>query len=163
MAMRALVTGGAGFIGSHLIDRLVSRGDQVTVLDNMSSGKLEFIQQHVDSGNITLINGDITDFDDVKKVMKDIDCVYHLAANPDIRLGTKITDTDLKQGTIATYNVLESMRIFGVKRIVFASSSGFLPFSTLPLQLPHFLWACLWPNHSDLHPYLLSWLCGLPS
>lgn len=123
MAMRALVTGGAGFIGSHLIDRLVSRGDQVTVLDNMSSGKLEFIQQHVDSGNVTLINGDITDFDDVKKVMKDIDCVYHLAANPDIRLGTKITDTDLKQGTIATYNVLESMRIFGVKRIVFASSS----------------------------------------
>ena len=67
MAMRALVTGGAGFIGSHLIDRLVSRGDQVTVLDNMSSGKLEFIQQHVDSGNVTLIDGDITDFDDVQK------------------------------------------------------------------------------------------------
>ena len=61
---KVIVTGGAGFIGSHLIDRLVSRGDQVTVLDNMSSGKLEFIQQHVDSGNVTLIDGDITDFDD---------------------------------------------------------------------------------------------------
>ena len=117
MFMRALVTGGAGFIGSHLIDRLVSRGDHVTVLDNLSSGKLEFINHHIESKNITLVNGDITDFDDVHNVMKDIDCVYHLAANPDIRLGTKITDTDLKQGTIATYNILESMRRFGVKKI----------------------------------------------
>ena len=121
--MRALVTGGAGFIGSHLIDRLISRGDKVVVLDNLSSGKVEFIQGHIDSGSVMLIDGDITIFDDVLNAMNGIDCVFHLAANPDIRLGTKITDTDLKQGTIATYNIVESMRRCGVKKIVFASSS----------------------------------------
>jgi len=121
--MRALVTGGAGFIGSHLIDRLVSRGDEVVVLDNLSSGKVEFIQAHIDSGSVVLIQGDITNFDDVHGAIDRIDCVFHLAANPDIRLGTKITDTDLKQGTIATYNIVESMRRCEVKKIVFASSS----------------------------------------
>jgi len=55
--------------------------------------------------------------------MEDVECVFHLAANPDIRLGTQITDTDLKQGTIATYNILESMRVNEVKKIIFASSS----------------------------------------
>lgn len=117
------MTGGAGFIGSHLIDRLVSRGDKVVVLDNLSSGKVEFIQSHIDSGSVVLVEGDITNFDDVYGAMDGIDCVFHLAANPDIRLGTKITDTDLKQGTIATYNIVESMRRCDVKKIVFASSS----------------------------------------
>ena len=121
--MRALVTGGAGFIGSHLIDRLIGRGDEVVVLDNLSSGNLEFIQAHLDSGKATLVEGDITRFEDVEPAMKGIDCVFHLAANPDIRLGTRVTDTDLQQGTIATYNIVESMRLHGVKTIAFASSS----------------------------------------
>jgi len=121
--MRALVTGGAGFIGSHLIDRLVSRGDTVVVIDNLSSGNLDFIQNHIDSGKVSLIRGDITNYQDVLSAMSGIECVFHLAANPDIRLGTKITDTDLKQGTIATYNIVEAMRIEGVKKIAFASSS----------------------------------------
>jgi len=122
--MRALVTGGAGFIGSHLIDRLVARGDHVVVLDNLSSGNLDFIQGHLDSGDAVLVNGDLRSLDDVKQAMAmDIDCVYHLAANPDIRLGTRVTDTDLNQGTVATYNVVEAMRLAGVKKIAFASSS----------------------------------------
>ena len=122
--MRALVTGGAGFIGSHLIDRLVARGDHVVVLDNLSSGNLAFIQGHLDSGDAVLVNGDLRSLDDVKQAMAmDIDCVYHLAANPDIRLGTRVTDTDLNQGTVATYNVVEAMRLAGVKKIAFASSS----------------------------------------
>tara|TARA_B110000444_G_C18812090_1_gene583186 strand:+ start:700 stop:1722 length:1023 start_codon:yes stop_codon:yes gene_type:complete len=121
--MRALVTGGAGFIGSHLIDRLIGRGDTVVVVDNLSSGNLAFIQGHLDSGKATLVEGDITVFDDVMSAMKGIDCVYHLAANPDIRLGTRITDTDLKQGTLATYNIVEAMRINEVPTIAFASSS----------------------------------------
>jgi UDP-glucose 4-epimerase len=121
--MRALVTGGAGFIGSHLIDRLVSRGDTVVVIDNLSSGNLDFIQNHIDSGKVSLVRGDITNYQDVLSAMSGIECVFHLAANPDIRLGTKITDTDLKQGTIATYNIVEAMRIEGVKKIAFASSS----------------------------------------
>jgi UDP-glucose 4-epimerase len=121
--MRALVTGGAGFIGSHLIDRLVSRGDTVVVIDNLSSGNLDFIQNHIDSGKVSLVRGDITNYQDVLSAMSGIECVFHLAANPDIRLGTKITDTDLQQGTIATYNIVEAMRVEGVNKIAFASSS----------------------------------------
>lgn len=119
--MRSLVTGGAGFIGSHLIDRLVARGDQVLVLDNLSSGKEEFLSHH--DSQVTLVKADITDFDSISSHFEGVDVVYHFAANPDIRLGTQITDTDLKQGTLATYNVVESMRIHNVPTIMFASSS----------------------------------------
>ena len=119
--MRSIVTGGAGFIGSHLIDRLVARGDEVLVLDNLSSGKAEFLSHH--TSNVTHVNVDITDFDAMSPHFEGVDVVYHFAANPDIRLGTEITDTDLKQGTIATYNVVESMRIHNVPTIMFASSS----------------------------------------
>ena len=121
--MRALVTGGAGFIGSHLVDRLVSQGDEVLVVDNLSSGVLGFIQSHIDSGAVKFHKVDLKDLDSLKPLMNGVDMVYHLAANPDIRLGTRITDTDLKEGTIATYNVLESMRLAGVGKIAFASSS----------------------------------------
>ena len=123
-AMRALVTGGAGFIGSHLIDRLVGRGDHVVVLDNLSSGQKSFIAHHIETGAVTLVEGDLTILEDVKKAMSmEIECVFHLAANPDIRLGTRVTDTDLQQGTVATYNVVEAMRMNDVKKIAFASSS----------------------------------------
>ena len=122
--MRALVTGGAGFIGSHLIDRLVARGHDVVVIDNLSSGDVGFIQPHLDNGRVRLVEGDICNPADVGRAMAmEIDCVFHLAANPDIRLGTRITDTDLQQGTVATYNILEAMRLNDVGRIVFASSS----------------------------------------
>lgn len=121
--MRALVTGGAGFIGSHLVDRLVARGDKVLVVDNLSSGVLDFIKDHIENGNVEFSNTDLKDLDALKPLMHGVDIVYHLAANPDIRLGTRITDTDLNEGTIATYNVLESMRLAGVKKIAFASSS----------------------------------------
>ena len=121
--MRALVTGGAGFIGSHLIDELVDAGYEVKIIDNLSSGDLNLISHQPEAGNVEFVKGDLTVLDDVMQATKNIDCVFHMAANPDIRLGTQITDTDLKQGTIATYNILESMRVNGVKKIVFASSS----------------------------------------
>ena len=122
-SMRALVTGGAGFIGSHLIDGLIDAGYQVRILDNLSSGSLSLINHQLENENVEFVQGDLTSIEDVKQATKDIDCVFHMAANPDIRLGTKITDTDLKQGTIATYNILESMRLNGIEKIVFASSS----------------------------------------
>ena len=75
------------------------------------------------AGNAEFIEGDITSIDDVLQATKEVDVVFHMAANPDIRLGTQVTDTDLKQGTIATYNILEAMRINNVNKIVFASSS----------------------------------------
>jgi|TARA_B110000196_G_scaffold71604_1_gene61412 UDP-glucose 4-epimerase len=117
-----LVTGGAGFIGSHLVDVLVAQGKSVRVFDNLSSGREEFLAHHGDS--IEIIRADLLNLDEVKAAMVGIETVHHLAANPDIRLGTEVTDTDLRQGTIATYNVLEAMRVSGVKRISFASSSA---------------------------------------
>ena len=75
--MRALVTGGAGFIGSHLIDRLVARGDEVVIIDNLSSGHASFIQGHLDSGKAVMVEGDICVPEDVSKAMAmDIDCVF---------------------------------------------------------------------------------------
>lgn len=119
--MVILVTGGAGFVGSHLVDQLVEDGHTVRVFDNFSSGREDFLEHHGDT--IQTIVGDLLDLDAVKSAMKGVDMVYHLAANPDIRLGTQVTDTDLKQGTVATYNVLEAMRLEGTKHIAFASSS----------------------------------------
>ncbi|MDE0953428.1 MAG: NAD-dependent epimerase/dehydratase family protein [Candidatus Poseidoniales archaeon] len=119
-----LVTGGAGFIGSHLVDALVAKGLQVRVLDNFSSGREEFLTHHSNTNNVEIIRADLLDLEAVKESMEGIHTVHHLAANPDIRLGTEITDTDLQQGTIATYNVLEAMRHNNVKRISFSSSSA---------------------------------------
>ncbi len=121
--MRALVTGGAGFIGSHLVDELVDAGYSVKIIDNLSSGNLALVNHQLAAGNAEFIEGDITSIDDVLQATKEVDVVFHMAANPDIRLGTQVTDTDLKQGTIATYNILEAMRINNVNKIVFASSS----------------------------------------
>ena len=119
-----LVTGGAGFIGSHLVDALVNDGHRVRVFDNFSSGREEFLFHHKDSGMVEIHRADLLDLEAVKKSMKGVGMVHHLAANPDIRLGTEVTDTDLKQGTLATYNVLEAMRMEGVSRISFSSSSA---------------------------------------
>lgn len=119
--MRAFVIGGAGFIGSHIVDRLVERGDAVTVFDNLSVGKRAFIGEHVDAGRVTLIEGDTLDREALTAV-RDHDVVFHLAANPEARWGLDDTRLDLEQGTIATYNVLEAMRASGVAKFVFASS-----------------------------------------
>ena len=119
-----LVTGGAGFIGSHLVDALVSRGINVRVFDNFSSGREEFLSHHQGTGNVEVVRGDLLNIDEVQSAMSGIEMVHHLATNPDIRLGTEVTDTDLKQGTLATYNVLESMRKVGVNKISFSSSSA---------------------------------------
>ena len=120
--MRYFVSGGAGFIGSHLVDRLIEMGE-VTVYDNLSSGKREFIEHYLSRDNFRFIQADLMELDTLQKAMKDHDAVFHLAANPDARAGIRDTSLDLKQGTIATYNVLEAMRLNGIKKIVFASSS----------------------------------------
>jgi UDP-glucose 4-epimerase len=133
--MKAFVTGGAGFIGSHLVDRLVAEGNQVTVFDNLSSGKNEFIKQHVGKGDFKLIKADLLDLDKVKETIGRHDVVFHLAANPEARRGIENTELDLKQETIATYNVLEAMRVNGVKEIVF-SSSGTIYGETPVIPLP---------------------------
>jgi UDP-glucose 4-epimerase len=120
--MKYFVTGGAGFIGSHLVDRLVATGE-VTVYDNLNSGKTEFIEQHLSRANFQLVQADLLEPEDLQEAMKGHDVVFHLAANSEARASIEDTDIDLKQGTIATYNILEAMKLASVKKIVFASSS----------------------------------------
>jgi UDP-glucose 4-epimerase len=119
--MRSLVVGGAGFIGSHMVDRLVERGP-VTVYDNLSVGKRAWIEGHLAAGRATLVEADALDLERLAEAMKGHDVVVHLAANPEARWGLERTRLDLEQGTIATYNVLEAMRRAGVPRLVFSSS-----------------------------------------
>lgn len=123
--MKYFVTGGAGFIGSHIVDSLIKQGHDVTVYDNLSSGKKDFIQHHLKNKKFIFVKNDILNFSVLKKTMKGHDFVFHLSANPDIKYSSKKeTDLDLKQGTIATYNVLEAMRLNNVQKIAFASSSA---------------------------------------
>lgn len=121
--MKAFVTGGAGFIGSHVVDSLIKQGHTVTVYDNLSSGKKEFISQHLKHDTCRFIKADLLSFKKVEKEIAGHDTVFHFAANPHVRLGEIHTDLDMNQGVIATYNVLEAMRHHAIKKIVFSSSS----------------------------------------
>jgi UDP-glucose 4-epimerase len=122
--LQYFVTGGAGFIGSNIVDRLIANPENsVTVYDNLSTGKREFLVEHESNERFKFIQGDLLNLDKVKESISGHDFVFHMAANADIRLGTDKTDTDLKNGIRATYNVLESMRIASVPKIAFSSSS----------------------------------------
>jgi UDP-glucose 4-epimerase len=123
MNKKIVVTGGAGFIGSHLVDRLLSLGDEVTVVDNLSSGRLEFLKAHLKNTNFKFVKLDILELEKLTKAIRGADVIYHLAANPDVRLGAENTRLHLEQNIIATYNVLEAMRINQQQNIVFTSTS----------------------------------------
>ena len=123
---RYLVTGGAGFIGSNLTDRLLADGHQVTVFDNFSSGQREFIETASTSGDFSLVEGDLLDEAALQSAMRDCDFVFHMAANADIRSGLEAPRRDVEQNTLATFNVLEAMRAHGVRGIAFASSAAAL-------------------------------------
>jgi UDP-glucose 4-epimerase len=124
---RFFVTGAAGFIGSNLVDRLLSLGHAVTGYDNFSTGQHPFIAEAKAKPAFTLVEGDILDekrLGDAVKGGGGHDFVFHLAANADVRFGTNHPRRDLEQNTIATYNVLEAMRQAGVKRIGFSSTGS---------------------------------------
>jgi UDP-glucose 4-epimerase len=120
--MQILVTGGAGFIGSHLIDRLIDANHEVVCLDNFSSGRPELIADSLERG-LDLIEGDLLNPMDIRKAVKGCDLVYHLAANPDVRLGADNTNIHLEQNVLATYNLLEEMRRQGTLNLGFTSTS----------------------------------------
>lgn len=117
--MKVFITGGAGFIGSHISDYLIEKGFLVTVYDNFSTGSKKFLKNH---NNLRIINADVLDSIKLKKAIKGHDIVYHFSANADVRKGVEKTDLDLEQETIATYKVLDAMRIQNVNKIVFPSS-----------------------------------------
>jgi UDP-glucose 4-epimerase len=122
--VRYLVTGGAGFIGSSLVDRLLRDGHDVTVYDDLSTGRVEFLQDAVPQRRFRLIRGDLLAFDALSANMAGHDFVFHLAANADVRLGTEHPRKDLEQNTVATFNVLEAMRRHGISRIAFSSTGS---------------------------------------
>lgn len=132
--MKAFVTGGAGFIGSHLVDRLISDGYNVTVFDNLSSGKKEFISHHLESTDFLFVKADLLDKKKLEEEIKGHDIVFHIAANPDVRSG--VDDPSMAEKDMqATYNLLDAMRKTNVKKIVFSSSSviyGETPEKPLP-------------------------------
>jgi UDP-glucose 4-epimerase len=120
---RVLVTGGAGFIGSHLVDRLVSEGSDVVVLDDFSNGKRENLNEHFGKPNFCLVEGDVKDKADVKKALAGVDVVFHLAAIVSVDFSVKNPLLVNKVNVGGTLNVLrESLKAAGVKRFVYASS-----------------------------------------
>jgi UDP-glucose 4-epimerase len=121
--MKAFVTGGAGFIGSHVVDRLIQDGRSVTVFDNLSTGFEENLSAHAGSGFLTIHRGDVLDAAALTRAMEGHDMLFHFQANADVRGGIKNTRADLEQNTIGTWNALEAARLAGVRTIVFASSA----------------------------------------
>lgn len=116
-----IVTGGAGFIGSTMVDELASRGARVTIVDNFSTGFREFVCKHE---NATLAEGDLLDPDFLDKTFRGHDFVFHFAANADVKDGLLHPRKDVEQNTLATHNVLEAMRKNGIKEIAFSSTGS---------------------------------------
>ncbi|MHA2141112.1 MAG: SDR family NAD(P)-dependent oxidoreductase [Candidatus Thorarchaeota archaeon] len=120
---KVLVTGGAGFIGSHLVDRLM-KDNQVIVLDDLSTGDAKNLQQHEGKARFHFVKGSITSVDDLSAVTDEVDIVYHFAAQPDVRLSTERPLWDFEINVQGSLKLLEALRRNDIKRIVFASSGG---------------------------------------
>jgi len=121
---RVLVTGGAGFIGSHVVDRLVDEGLEVRILDNLSSGSLDNLAHHKDNSKVEVVVGDLKRMEDVAKALERVDVVFHFAANPEVRVSAINPEVHFNENVVATFNLLEAMRREGVRELVFASSSS---------------------------------------
>lgn len=119
-----VVTGCAGFIGSSMVDRLLSQGHKVVGIDNFSTGLREFLVDALKNENFTLEEKDLLDLESFSYTFKDIDAVFHFSANADVRSGVDRPRVDLEQNTIVTHNVLEAMRVNNVKRIAFSSTGS---------------------------------------
>jgi len=122
--LKVLVTGGAGFIGSHLVDRLVDLGCQVIVLDNLSTGKLENIAHHLSSnGKVKLVRADIRDVELVNKLVKDCQVIFHEAAVVGVKRYVENPINVIEVNVLGTRNILDAARKYDVKRLILASTS----------------------------------------
>jgi UDP-glucose 4-epimerase len=121
---KALITGGAGFIGSTLADQLSADGVEVVIYDDLSRGRSEFIAEACARPGVEFVQGDVLDGELVRRSLEGCDTVFHLAANADVRHGLDHPQRDVEQNTVATSSVLEAMRAAGVHKIAFASTGS---------------------------------------
>ena len=121
---RALVTGGAGFIGSNLAQRLHEAGCEVVVLDDFRTGRREFLSDLMGRSGFRLVEGDVLDRSLIRDAVRGCDWVFHLQANADVRHGLEHPSLDLEQNTVATSHLLEAMHEAGASRIVFSSTGS---------------------------------------
>ena len=121
---KIIITGCAGFIGSTLVDRLLNLKYQIIGIDNLSTGQKVFLKQALRNKNFKFFKCDLLNLNRLKKIFKGSNIIFHFAANSDVRYGYKHPHKDLEQNTIVTFNVLESMRINGINKIVFCSTGS---------------------------------------
>ena len=121
---KVFLTGGAGFIGSHVVDLLLPQGYHVTVYDNLSNGRLEFIKPHMEHPAFRFVQADALDFPKLMESMRGHDLIWHLAANTDIIGSHEKPDRDLRDCTMAAFNVLEAMRQLKIQPMIFSSTGA---------------------------------------
>jgi len=123
--LRALVTGGAGFIGSHLVDALMESGGRVVVVDNLSSGSVDNLRRWLEHPDFRFVRADVRSLSELREATRDLDfdVVFHLAANPDVRRSAEDPGSAFKDNVVGTFNVLELAREKSVRAVVFTSSS----------------------------------------
>ncbi|MEB3797997.1 MAG: NAD-dependent epimerase/dehydratase family protein [Caldisphaeraceae archaeon] len=121
--MNIIVTGGAGFIGSHLSEYLVKKGHKVIAIDDLSSSTIDNIKDLLGLNSFSFIRADLSDPEVAGKYIKDVDVVYHLAANPEVRIGSQSPEELYRLNLYMTYNILEAMKNNNIKVLGFTSSS----------------------------------------
>lgn len=123
---KAIVTGCSGFVGSHLVERLLSNGYRVIGIDNFRTGKPAFMDDFISHPNFKFVELDLNFLEKESSLFSGIDIVYHMAANADVRGGVADTEVDLQFNLLMTHRILECMRHSGVKRLCFASTAAAL-------------------------------------
>ncbi len=174
--MKILVTGGAGFIGSHLVDRLLERSNRVVCVDNFILGRREHLKDAMENPNFSLHELDLLELDKLDELFdqENFDAVFHLAANSDIRAGTESTERDLKLTFMTSYHVLECMQRYDVKKILFASTGAIFGDREESLKeesvaLPESLYgASKLASEAFIHAFsglydLQAWICRFPN
>ena len=123
--MKGVVTGGAGFLGSHLVDALMEAGWEVAVIDNLSSGSKKNLSKWLDHPRLSFYEGDLKEPNGPwTRAFSEADVVFHMAANPEVRISSTMPHTHFNENVVATFNVLEAARRYDVKALIFASSSA---------------------------------------
>ena len=122
--LKYMVTGGSGFIGSHIVEELLARGNKVIIIDNISTGRIENIEPFLSNKNLKFVNGSITDLPLLKDLCKDVDGVFHEAAIPSVQRSVENPIASNEANITGTLNVLVAARDAGVRKVVFAASSS---------------------------------------